>query len=57
MNFAVLTGTLVTNVVVCETKELAEEIIGQPCVELIAGAGIGWIYDQDKGTFTAPKSE
>jgi hypothetical protein len=55
--FAVISGEKVTNVILAETKEIAEEVIGLPCIEYTEEnpAGIGWTYD---GTsFTAPIQE
>ena len=53
--FAVLKGNQVTNIIVADTKEIAEEILNATCVEYTEDnpAGIGWIYD---GTnFIAPE--
>jgi hypothetical protein len=45
--FAVISGKLVTNVILAETKEIAEEVTGLTCVEYTNEnpAGIGWTYD------------
>jgi hypothetical protein len=52
--WAVINNNAVTNVMVCESKELAEQISGFPCVEYTNEnpAAIGWAYDGK--TFTAP---
>ena len=54
-NFAVLSGGTVSNVIVADTKEIAEYITGTTCIEYneTNPAGIGWTYDGT--TFTAPK--
>ena len=57
-NYAVIKDGIVNNVIVADTKEIAEEVTGLTCVEVehVPGApGIGWSYD---GTnFTAPVIE
>jgi hypothetical protein len=47
MNFAVITGNQVTNIIVADSKEIAEEVTGFTCVEYTDEnpAGIGWNYD------------
>lgn len=57
-NFAVIKDGLVDNVIVADTKEIAEIVTGLLCVEYenIPGApGIGWSYDGS--VFTAPVVE
>ena len=55
--FAVLDNeNVVTNVIVCESLELAEEVTGYVCVEITdenPGA-IDWIYNPETGTFSPP---
>ena len=55
-NFAVITGTTVSNIIVADSLEIAEEVTGSVCVEYTDEnlAGIGWAYDSDTGTFIAP---
>ena len=56
-NYAVIKDGLVTNVIVAESKEIAESVSGATCVEYTEEnpAGIGWSYD---GTsFAAPVVE
>lgn len=55
--FAVLNGNIVSNVIVADSKEIAEEITNLTCVEytLENPAGIGWTYAD--GVFTAPVVE
>jgi hypothetical protein len=55
--FAVLDNeNVVTNVIVCESLELAEEVTGSVCVEITDEnpAAIGWIYNPETGTFSPP---
>lgn len=57
-NFAVIKDGLVDNVIVADTKEIAETVTGLLCVEYenIPGApSIGWSYDGS--VFTAPVVE
>jgi hypothetical protein len=54
--FAVLdNNSVVTNVIVCESLELAEEVMDCVCVEVTGEnpGGIGWAYDGTK--FIAPQ--
>ena len=55
--FAVMGGNIVTNVIVADTLEEAS-VIG-PCIQYTKEnpAGIGWIYDEATGTFSAPVVE
>ena len=47
-NFAVINGGKVSNIIVADTKEIAEEVTGQLCVEYIDSEenqpriGLGW---------------
>jgi len=57
-NYAVIKDGIVNNVIVADTKEIAETVTGLTCVEVehVPGApGIGWSYDGT--TFTAPVIE
>jgi hypothetical protein len=52
-NYGILENTLITNVIVAETKEIAEQVTGKTCVELPPlNVGTGWTYEG--GTFSAP---
>lgn len=54
-NYAVIQNDKVTNVIVADSKEIAEEVTGLVCIEYTQEnlAGIGWVYD---GTnFTTPE--
>jgi hypothetical protein len=54
MNFAVIENNIVTNIIVAESKKIAESIIGKTCIEYTDEnlTGIGWTYAD--GVFTAP---
>ena len=55
--FAVLNNSNVVNVIVADTKEIAEAVTNTTCVEYTDSnpAGIGWTYDGTK--FIAPVVE
>lgn len=55
--FAVMSGNVVTNVIVADTLEEAS-VLGT-CIEFTdeGPAGIGWVYDEATGTFSAPVLE
>lgn len=55
--FAVIVDDLVMNVIVADTKEIAELVTGLTCVEYTDSnpAGIGWTYEG--GVFIAPVVE
>jgi hypothetical protein len=57
-NYAVIKDGLVTNVIVAESKEIAESVTGLTCVEVNnepGAPGIGWSYDGS--SFSAPITE
>lgn len=45
--YAVIENNKVVNVIVADSKEIAEEITNLTCIEYAAnsGVGIGWTYD------------
>ena len=49
-------GNPVHSFVVADSKEIAEEATGLPCVEIINhwDAAVGWIYDSSTNTFSEP---
>ena len=57
MNYAVMSGNTVSNVIVADSKENAELVTNSTCVEYTeeSPAGIGWSYDGS--VFTAPVVE
>jgi hypothetical protein len=56
-NYAVIKDGIVNNVIVADTKEIAETVTGLTCIEYTNEnpAGIGWAYDG--ASFTAPVIE
>ena len=46
-NYAVIKDGIVNNVIVADTKEIAEAVTGLTCIEYTDEnpAGIGWTYD------------
>jgi hypothetical protein len=56
-NFAVIKNNKVTNLIVSDSKETAEQITGLTCVEYtdIHSVGIDWTYNGT--TFEAPETE
>ena len=55
--FAVMSENQVTNIIVADTLEIAQEATNNVCIEYteINPAGIGWIYDG--ANFVAPVIE
>jgi hypothetical protein len=57
-NYAVIKDGFVNNVIIADTKEIAEMVTGLTCVEVDnepGAPGIGWSYDGAE--FTAPVVE
>jgi hypothetical protein len=56
-NYAVMNDNIVENIIVADTKEIAEQVTGKECIEYTDSnpAGIGWAYAD--GVFTAPVVE
>jgi len=54
--FAVMSGNTVSTVIVADNKEQCEAELGVVLIEYTPQnpAGIGWVYDEATGTFTAP---
>jgi hypothetical protein len=54
MNFAVMSGNIVTNIIVADSKEIAEQVTGHTCVEYThensAVIGLGYV----DGVFEQP---
>lgn len=57
MNFATIHNGIVQNIIVANSKEIAEQITGLTCIEYTDEnpAAIGWSYDGAE--FTAPVAE
>jgi hypothetical protein len=52
-DYGVIENDIIENVIVAESKEIAETVTGKLCVELPpTNVGVGWAYKS--GTFTAP---
>jgi hypothetical protein len=58
-HFAVVSDGSVINVIVADSREIAEEITNTTCIEYDGTnpAGIGWTYDAETQTFSAPTQE
>jgi hypothetical protein len=56
-NYAVVQNDKVVNVIIADSKEIAEEVTGLLCVEYTdeSPAGIGWTYNGS--TFEEPVTE
>jgi hypothetical protein len=56
-NYAVIKDGIVNNIIVADTKEIAETVTGLTCIEYTDEnfLGIGWSYDGAE--FTAPVVE
>ena len=56
MNFAVISGNSVTNIIVADSKEVAEEVTGSTCVEYTDAnvARIGMLYKDGLFSFPTP---
>lgn len=54
--FAIVQNNLVTNIIVADTKEIAEQVTNATCIEFSIQnpAGIGWTWD---GTEFVPIAE
>lgn len=53
MKFAVIANNIVENIIVAESKEIAEEVVGKTCIEYTDDkpAFIGATYDSETGEF------
>jgi hypothetical protein len=56
-NYAVINDNIVENIIVADTKEIAEQVTGKECIEYTDSnpVGIDWTYSD--GVFTAPVVE
>jgi hypothetical protein len=54
--FAVINDNTVENIIVADTKEIAEQVVGKKCIEYTEEnpAQIGWTYAD--GAFAAPET-
>ena len=55
--FAIMSGRLVFNIIVAESKEIAELVSNSECIEITAEkpAAIGWIYNPETEIFSEPE--
>lgn len=53
--FAVIEQGIVQNIIVAESREIAEEVTGKTAV--LAEANVGDFYDDETGEFTTPVIE
>ena len=53
-NFAVIHNNTIMNVVVADSKEIAESVVGSECIEYTDEnpAVIGWFYNSTDNTFS-----
>lgn len=52
-DYCVIVNDKVINMIVCDSKELAESLTKTTCIEAPWGVGIGWTYKD--GAFKAPE--
>lgn len=57
--YAVMSGNTVSNIIVADDKDDAEQALRCTLVEYTAEnpAGIGWIYDPETGRFSEPPAD
>lgn len=58
-NFAMMSGNVVTNIIVADDKDAAEAALNCVLIEYTQDnpAGVGWVYDSDTQKFSAPVVE
>lgn len=56
-NYAVIENGIITNVIVADTKEIAEDATKKICVEIVDTYGIGDIWDGNNFHKTKPVIE
>lgn len=59
-NYAIHNGQVITNVIVADSKEIAEESSGLLAIETNGQPWIGWVFDSnygEDGGFVPPKLE
>ncbi len=56
--FAVLNGNRVFNIIIADTKEIAENITNATCIEILdSNVGFGYIYDSATDSFMIELNE
>lgn len=55
-NYAMMSGNSVSNIIVADNKEATETALNCVLIEITPEnpAGMGWTYDPETGTFSAP---
>ena len=55
-NFAVMNSNIVENIILADSKEIAEQATNKVCLEYTNEnpAGIGWTYNEESNTFIPP---
>lgn len=53
--YLVMSGNIVINIIVADSIEKAEEVTGFICKNYVDGVGIGYIYNEESDTFSAPE--
>jgi hypothetical protein len=55
-NFAVMNSNIVENIILADSKEIAEQVTNKICIEYTNEnpAGIGYTYDENTNTFIPP---
>lgn len=49
-NYAVIENNIIKNIIVADSKELAEQITSSVCFEINGDEKIGWIYNNGTAT-------
>jgi hypothetical protein len=56
--FAVLNGNKISNMIIADTKEIAENITNATCIEILDfNVGFGYIYDSATNSFVIESNE
>jgi|688.fasta_scaffold346121_4 hypothetical protein len=56
--FAVLNGNKISNVIIADTKEIAENLTNTTCIEILdSNVGLGYIYDSTTNSFMIESNE
>jgi hypothetical protein len=55
-NFAVMNSNIVENIILADSKEIAEQATNKVCLEYTNEnpAGIGWTYNEESNIFIPP---
>jgi hypothetical protein len=56
--FAVLNGNRISNIIIADTKEIAESITNATCIEILdSNVGFGYIYNAATDSFVIESDE